>query len=428
MRVLFFSLLLFVSNQLMSAATVLVEVVHQEQVEVTLKDAALGDYLIYDPIFNFPDKTTFGLDDGSFTLLELTIDKEVYYLYVKGSFITIDLVSAKIKSDAFFLFKKKKDFFQSNVNGKWLLHLFQIEDFYKHQIVTIDSLIASDNSFGHKLGDVRYWDKKSAKKLMAYLDKNYALDQDFKLKYNSPSYIAFAKILYQIMYQFGNRDIQNSLTIEQQIERIKSDIFPPMQEAILLYHFFRPSVPLVVMESAYNTDAIKQVDARVYYTAKEAFNRKANRKTAKEVPSINWLFGFDVDVVLNAFFAKQEIKKPSVVVFWTTFGSAMEYEYYHLNKLYQQYGTHLNFIYVCVNAFEQEQKAKAIVSREQLNGHHLFPKNADAYWKSEWKDRKISSLPFYVLVDTEQQLVDAIGIPLDHAALLNSRINSLLFK
>jgi 6-pyruvoyl-tetrahydropterin synthase len=275
---------------------------------------------------------------------------------------------------------------------------------------------------------VRYWDKKSAKKLMAYLDKNYALDQDFKLKYNSPSYIAFAKILYQIMYQFGNKDIQNSLTIEQQIERIKSDIFPPMQEAILLYHFFRPSVPLVVMESAYNTDAIKQVDARVYYTAKEAFNRKANRKTAKEVPSINWLFGFDVDVVLNAFFAKQEIKKPSVVVFWTTFGSAMEYEYYHLNKLYQQYGTHLNFIYVCVNAFEQEQKAKAIVSREQLNGHHLFPKNADAYWKSEWKDRKISSLPFYVLVDTEQQLVDAIGIPLDHAALLNSRINSLLFK
>jgi hypothetical protein len=413
----------------MSAATVLVEVIHQEQVEVTLKDAALADYLVYDPIFDFPDKTTFGLDDGSFTLLELTVDKEIYYLYVKGSFVTIDLVSAKIKSDAFFLFKKKKDFFQSNVNGKWLLHLFEIEAFYKQQVVTIDSLIASDNSYGHKLGNIRYWDKKSAKKLMAYLDNNYALDQDFKLKYNSPSYIAFAKILYQIMYQFSNKDIRNSLTIDQQIDRIKSDIFLPMQDAVLLYHFFRPSVPLVVMEGAYNTNAIKQADARVYYTAKEAFSRKANREKSTDKPTINWLFGFDVDEALNAFFEKQDINKPSVVIFWTTFGSAMDYEYYHLNKLYQQFGMNLNFIYVCVNAFEQEQKAKAIVSREQLYGNHLFPKSADAFWKSEWKNRKINSLPFYVLVDTDQQLIDATEIPLDYAPLLlGRRINLLLGK
>jgi hypothetical protein len=73
-----------------------------------------------------------------------------------------------------------------------------------------------------------------------------------------------------------------------------------------------------------------------------------------------------------------------------------------------------------VNAFEQEQKAKAIIRREGLSGNHLFPKSADAFWKSEWKDKRISTLPFYVITDANEEVVLAVETPLD----FNERIQA----
>lgn len=426
MRLIFFAILIFISNQLMSAATVLVEVIHQKNVKVRLRDAALTDYLVYDPIFDFPDKTTFGLDDGSFTLLEVTVSRDIYYLYLKGSFITIDLIDSKIKSDAFFLFKKKKDFFNTNVNGKWLLHLFDIELFYHQYIHSIDSLLNVDNSYGQIKNGERFWDKRSAKKLLNFLDKKYTTEQDFQLKYHSPSYIEYTSILYQLAYQFNGKELLNTLSIEKQFEEVQSKIAPSLKDAVLLHHFFRPSVPFSIMEGAFAAQYMGQLDQRIYSTAKAVLSRSKNKKDLNSKPEVDWIFGLDVDEALSSFFQKQELKKPSIVIFWTTFGSAMDYEYYHLRELYAQYGSRFNFIFVCVNAFEQEQKAKAIVLREKLNGHHLFTKNADAFWKSEWKNKRINTLPFYMIIDDREAILETIDIPLDYASLLKASIESYL--
>ena len=420
MRHLFLLLCLAVSNELFSAATVLVEVEHQENVKISLKDAALGDYLTYQPIFDFPEKTTFGLDDGSFTLLEVVVDGEPYLLYVKGSYITIDLKNSKIKSDAFFLFNRKKDFFETNVNGKWLLHLFEIEKYYKNQLTTIDSLIQVDNAYGYQENDVKYWDKRSAKKLLNYIDKHYSNGQDFKLKYNSPSFIKFSELLYSLAFQYSEKDISRTLSIEEQYELIKNTMPEGMVQAVQLYHFFRPSAPLVVMESANTVDDFKVLDNRVKFAAQKSIELKKANMLPSESPEINWVVGFDVDESLNAFFSKRDYKKPAIIVFWTTFGGAMDYEYYHLKQLQSTFGDYFDFIYVCVNAFEQEQKAKAIIRREGLSGNHLFPKSADAFWKSEWKDKKISTLPFYVITDANEEVVLAVETPLDY----NDRIQA----
>ena len=420
MRLFLFLVGMLISNHIYSAATVLVEVIHTENTKVELRDAALHDYLVYDPIFNFPEKTTFGLEDGSFTLLEVDINDESYLLYVKGSFITIDLKLAKIKSDAFFLFKRKKDFFNTDVNGKWLLHLFEIEKFYKGILSEVDSLIQVDNAYGAKENGVFYWDKKSAKKLLSYLkDKNYE-DQDFQLRFNSPSYIDFSHLLYQLSYQYSAKEIHLSMSIEDQFSKIMSESIPVMADGIVLHHFFRPSSPLVVMESAVAIPDLRKLASRVQFTAHNAVKLKLKRHDLNKDIKAEWLFGFDVDESLNSFFAKQDVRKPSVIMFWTTFGSAMDYEYHHMRELYQQFSDRYNFIYICVNAYEQEQKAKAIIRREKLSGHHLFPKSADAFWKSDWKDKRINSLPFYIIIDAEENLVSAYEIPMDFSPLLSS--------
>jgi len=425
MRFLFLLLCLAVSNHLFSAATVLVEVEHQENVKVKLKDAALGGYLTYQPIFDFPEKTTFGLDDGSFTLLEIIVDDEPYLLYVQGSYININLKSAKIKSDAYFLFKRKKDFFETNVNGKWLLHLFEIEKYYKNHLTSIDSLIQVDNAYGYQENGVKYWDKRSAKKLLNYIDKHYDNEQDFKLKYNSPSFIKFSEILYSLAFQYSEKDISRTLSIEEQYDLIENTMPKGLGQSVTLYHFFRPSAPLVVMESASTVDQFKRLDSRIKFAAQKSIELKKANILPSTASEINWVVGFDVDESLNAFFAKRDYKKPALIIFWTTFGGAMDYEYHHLKQLQSTFGDYFDFVYVCVNAFEQEQKAKAIIKREGLNGNHLFPKSADAFWKSEWKDKKISTLPFYVLTDANEEVVLAVETPLDFNKRISAQMNKI---
>lgn len=424
MRFFIFLLWLTASTHIY-AATVLIEIQHKENVEIEIYDAALGQYIQYKSTFDFPDKTTFGLDDGRFTLLEMIIDGQPYLLYVKGSYITIDLIKSKVKSDAYFLFKRKKDFFNTDVNGKWLLHLFEIEKFYKGLLDKMDSLIKVDNSYGMSENGVHFWDEASAKKMLSYLKASHTNEQNFKLKYNCPSFIKYAETCYALAYQYSGYDIDRTADLTGQYDLIVNDMPEGTAEAVILHHFFRPATPLSTMQSAANFDVFNTLNSRVKYAAKRAIDLKKSKITIDPVSKINWFEASSIDESLNTFFDQRIYNKPTLIVFWTTFGGLMNREYTYLRELNDIYGDYFDFVYVCVNAYGQERKAKAIIAREGLNGNHLFPQTADAYWKSEWKGEKISALPFYIITNVDHEVLVAVNTPLDFNDRVLAQIKAL---
>lgn len=406
-------------------ATILIEVLHDEDVKIQVTDAALSNYVAYEPVFEFPEKTTFGLEERNFTLLQLSVDNEIYFLYVKGSYITIDFKNAKVRSDAFFLFKKRKDFFKKDVNGKWLLHLFQIEAFYARQLNRVDSLVKNDKSYGFTDNNTLYWNKKTAKKLLNNLNSHYTNEQDFKLKYSSPSYLKFAELIYNLSFKYSEKDINPSSSVEAQYQTIYKNALPGMAQAMVLHHFFRPSTPLVLMESANNAAVFDTLDAQIKYAAAKSIeNRKANLLPS-EILNASYKTAYDVDASLRNFFNERSRSRPTVIIFWTTFTYAMDFEFYQMRQLHNRYGDYFDFVYVCLNAFEEEQKARAIIKRERLHGTHLFPKTKDAYWKSSYKGNEISALPFYVITDVNNDVILAVDKPLDYDRRIAERMRTM---
>lgn len=356
LRLIFVTIIGLSSFKEISAGTL--TFLHNETIEVKLRDAVYPSHLAYTPTFQYPSATIFQLTETDFHFYSVIFNSKEYYLWVEDLTLNtnVNLEDAETSTTNYVLISKS-NWLSGKIDSKLerIKKVHEIDSYYSNALDSLNNLAETNEQHRYENSfSTIVWDSRSAKRLYNFAVESFSYQFDENLIHYIPEYANYWQLLYKLYYQYYHTNSFKGFNKKEIQSEIETDFPDPQSKFLVFHHFFNVGLSLNDLKENFELFATALSEREKVLV--EALMQNKAVKNLSNSPQIDFLFGIDIDASMESYFARDSSEKMHLLVFWSSWDKKMETEFSLLSGLKEDFKEKFNFVHICIDAYEAPEK------------------------------------------------------------------------